>query len=108
MQSHVRTVRLNSRNLRQVVQPVLDDDVVAAQHAEQRRETLTQINQSFSAAGRDATRAEAPVVTSWMSMSEFERARIRPPRRRTAAGLLVLVRDHDTATIAVSVEGEAA
>lgn len=40
----------------------------------------------------DLKRERLPEPTSWLQLPEEERARIRPPRRRTAAGLLVLVR----------------
>ncbi|WP_028924962.1 hypothetical protein [Pseudonocardia acaciae] len=46
--------------------------------------------------------------TSWLSMSEAERAQIRPPRRRTPAGLLVLVRGEGADRPVCGDAGEAA
>jgi hypothetical protein len=50
-----------------------------------------------------------PVPTAWMSMSERERAEIRPPRRRTPRGTLRLVRGGAPEVgLPVADEGEAA
>lgn len=49
-----------------------------------------------------------PEPTSWMSMSDQERAEIRRPRRRTASGVLRLVRGDDESAAPFSDEGEAA
>lgn len=67
-----------------------DADVLAAQRGVQTRVERTEINRALEGARRDW--AVQPEATSWLSMSEAERAQIRPRRRRTAAGSLVLVR----------------
>lgn len=48
-----------------------------------------------------------PEPTAWISMSDRERAEIRPPRRRTPAGVLRLVRGGAESVVAPD-EGEAA
>lgn len=82
--------RVDTRSLRRAGWSGCDDDVLAARRAEQARTERTDLNRALNAARREW--ASAPVATSWMSMTDEERAEIRPARRRTAAGLLVLVR----------------
>lgn len=103
----MKNVRLTSRAAREQVWPALDEDVLETQTAELRREVRAQVRSELIRATHAASRTERPVETSWMSMPEWERARIRPARRRTAAGLLVLVRG-EGAGVPAAGEGEAA
>lgn len=72
--------------------PVLmwDEDALADQWATQARRERAEVDQALEDTRRDSV--TWPEATSWMSMSEAERARIRPPRRRTADGSLILLR----------------
>lgn len=105
---HIKTVRLDARLVRQEIWPALDDDVLAAHRDAQASEERAQLDRALHHLESDGVADAQPEPTSWLSMPESERAQIRPARRRTPAGLLVLVRGDGSAAPVPSGEGEAA
>ena len=105
----IRTVRLTSPFLQEVIFSLTDEDIAGERDEVDALRERDEAAAVIASVKKELSRAKPPVVTSWMSMPERERAEIRPPRRRTATGLLRLVRGTAAEPIAVtSTEGEAA
>lgn len=105
----MKTVRLSTRVRQDAFWPDWDDDVAADREDEARLAALDEIDALLAEVADELACEEPPVITTWMVMSERERAQIRPHRRRTPEGMLWLVRGGARQPAArVSDEGEAA